>query len=136
MEFQSKMNASFHQLKRFTPEEKIPCIFSSDSKINIIFTKKRQYNKMIKLIPEIKRNNLFKYRKSERNPQKPLRISCESVLISRKISGTFYAKSRQKYMEFEGKSTRKLKEKQREFFTRANKNTKDKYKNYLNRIIY
>jgi len=34
-------------------------------------------------------------------PQKSLRISCQSVLISRKISGTFYAKSREKYMEFE-----------------------------------
>ena len=58
-------------------------------------------------------------------PQKSLRISCQSVLISRKISGTFYAKSREKYMEFEenkeefeGKRTRNLKEKHREFFTR------------------
>jgi hypothetical protein len=46
-------------------------------------------------------------------------------LISRKISGTFYAKFREKYMEFEenneefeGKRTRNLKEKHREFFTR------------------
>jgi hypothetical protein len=58
--------------------------------------------------------------------QKLLRISCQSVLISRKISGIFYAKSREKYMEFEknnkefeGKRTRNLKEKHREFFTRA-----------------
>jgi hypothetical protein len=55
-----------------------------------------------------------------------LRISCQSVLISRKISGIFYAKSREKYMEFaenneefEGKLTRNLKEKHREFFTRG-----------------
>ena len=72
---------------------------------------------MIKLILEITRNNLFKYRKSERSPQKSLRISCQSVLIPRKISGTFYAKSREKYMkfqenneEFKGKVTRNLKE--------------------------
>ena len=60
------------------------------------------------------RNNLFKYKKSERSPQKPLRISCRSLLIPRKIYGTFYAKSRGKYVEFEennvgydGKITRK-----------------------------
>jgi hypothetical protein len=58
---------------------------------------------MIKLILEITRNNLFKYRKSERSPQKPLRTSGQCVLIPRKISGTFYAKSREKYMGFEGK---------------------------------
>ena len=59
--------------------------------------------------------------------QKLLRISCQSVLISHKISGTFYAKSREKYTEFEenneefeGKRTRNLKEKHREFFTRGN----------------
>jgi hypothetical protein len=56
---------------------------------------------MIKLFLEITRNNLFKSKKSERSPQKPSRISCQSVLIPRKISGTFYAKSREKYMEFE-----------------------------------
>jgi hypothetical protein len=33
-----------------------------------------------------------------------MRISCQSVLIHRKISGTVYAKSREKYMEFEGKT--------------------------------
>ncbi len=32
--------------------------------------------------------------------QKLLRNSCQNILISRKISGTFYAKSREKYMEF------------------------------------
>jgi hypothetical protein len=85
---------------------------------------------MIKLIPEI--SNI----ENPKETTKPLRISCQSVLIPRKISGTFYTKSREKCMEFEGKSTRKLKEKQREYFTRANKNIKDKYKNYLNRIIY
>jgi hypothetical protein len=81
---------------------------------------------MIKFIIEIPRNNLFKYRKPERSPQKPLRISCQSVLIPRKISGIFYEKSREKYMEFEenneefeGKITRNLKEKHREFFTRV-----------------
>jgi hypothetical protein len=74
---------------------------------------------MIKLILEITRNNLFKYKKSERSPQKPLRISCQSDFNPRKISGTFYAKSREKYMEFEGKLTRNLKEKHREFFTRV-----------------
>jgi hypothetical protein len=73
---------------------------------------------MIKLILEITRNNLFKYRKSERSTQKSLRISCQSVLIPSRISGTFYAKYRKIYMEFEGKVTRKLKEKHREFFTR------------------
>jgi hypothetical protein len=36
----------------------------------------------------------------------------------RKISGTFYAKSCEKNMEFEEKVTRKLKEKHSEFFTR------------------
>jgi hypothetical protein len=56
---------------------------------------------MIKLFLEITRNNLFKSKKSERSPKKSLRISCQSVLIPRKISGTFYAKSREKYMEFE-----------------------------------
>jgi hypothetical protein len=74
---------------------------------------------MIKLILEITRNNLFKYRKTERSPKKPSRISCQSFLIPRKISGTFYAKSREKNMEFEGKMTRNLKEKYREFFTRV-----------------
>ena len=80
---------------------------------------------MIKLILEITRNNLFKYRKPERSPQKPPRISCQSVLIPRQISGTFYAKSHEKYMEFKenneefgGKMTRNLKAKYREFFTR------------------
>ena len=79
---------------------------------------------MIKLILEITRNNLFKYRKPERSPQKPPRISCQSVLI-RQISGTFYAKSHEKYMEFKenneefgGKMTRNLKAKYREFLTR------------------
>ena len=45
--------------------------------------------------------------------------------MPRKVSGTFYAKSRKKYMEFEenneefeGKMARNLKEKHREFFTR------------------
>ena len=73
---------------------------------------------MIKLIPEITRNNLFKYKNSERSPQKPLRISCQSVSIPRKITGNFSEKSRVKYMEFEenneefeGKITRTLKEK-------------------------
>ena len=80
---------------------------------------------MIKLTLEITRNNLFKYKKSERSSQKPQRISCQSVLIPRKISGTFYVKSSEKYMEFEGnneefegKTTRNLKGKHREFFTR------------------
>jgi hypothetical protein len=47
---------------------------------------------MKKLILEITRNNLFKYKKSERILQKPLRISFQSVLIP-KISDTFYVKS-------------------------------------------
>jgi hypothetical protein len=76
---------------------------------------------MIKLILEITRKSVFKYKNSERNTQKQLRISLQSVLIPRKISGTFYVKSREKYMEFEGKMTRNLKEKNREFFTRVNK---------------
>jgi hypothetical protein len=81
---------------------------------------------MIIVILEITQYNLFKYKKSERSPKKSLRISCQSVLIPRKISGTIYAKSREKYMdfeeineEFEGKVTRNLKEKHREFFTRV-----------------
>jgi hypothetical protein len=53
---------------------------------------------MIQLILEITRNNFFKSKKSERSHK---RISCKSVLISRKISGTYYAESREKYMEFE-----------------------------------
>ena len=56
---------------------------------------------MIKLILEITRNNLFKNRNPERSQQKPSRISCHSVLFPRKISGTFYAKFREKYMKFE-----------------------------------
>ncbi len=47
-----------------------------------------------------------------------------SKRLPRKISGTFYAKLREKYMEFEenneefeGKMTRNLKEKHRVFFT-------------------
>jgi hypothetical protein len=67
----------------------------------------------MKLILEITRNNLFKYKNSERSPQKPLKISCHSVLIPRNISGTFYAKSREKYMEFE-EINEELKEKLRE----------------------
>ncbi len=61
---------------------------------------------MIKFILEITLNNLFKYRKLERSPQKPSRISCQSVLIPRKISGIFYAKLCEKYMEFEVNMTR------------------------------
>jgi hypothetical protein len=53
---------------------------------------------MIKLILDLL---LFKYKMSERSLQKSLRISCQSVLIHRKISVTFYAKSREKYVEFE-----------------------------------
>ena len=74
---------------------------------------------MIKLILEI---TLFKTKKFK----KPPRISCQSVLIPRKISGTFYAESREKYMEFEennveieGNSTRNLKKKHKKFFTRV-----------------
>jgi hypothetical protein len=59
---------------------------------------------MIKLIHEITRNNLFKYNKSERSLQKPLRISCQRVLIPRKISGIFYAKFCEKYMDLEEKT--------------------------------
>jgi hypothetical protein len=81
---------------------------------------------MIKVILQITRNNLFKYKKSESSPKKSLRISCQSVLIPRKFSDTYYAKSREKYLdfeeiyeEFEGKVTRNLKEKHRDFFTRV-----------------
>jgi hypothetical protein len=42
----------------FIPEQKIPCIFASDYKRNLIFPKKRQ--SQLKLILEITRNNLFK----------------------------------------------------------------------------
>jgi hypothetical protein len=34
---------------------------------------------MIKLVLEISRNNLFKYKKSESSPQKSLRISCQNT---------------------------------------------------------
>ena len=53
---------------------------------------------MIKLILEISKINLFKSKKSEKSHK---RISCQSILISRKISSTFYAKSREKDVEFE-----------------------------------
>jgi hypothetical protein len=56
---------------------------------------------MIKLILEIPRNNLFKYKKFESSRQKSLRILCQSVLIPRKISGTFYAKSREQNLKFQ-----------------------------------
>ena len=77
-----------------------------------------------KKLPDISSSEMsYKFFKSL---QKLLRISCQSVLISRKISGTFYPKFREKYMEFEenneefeGKRTRNLKEKHREFFTRV-----------------
>jgi hypothetical protein len=69
---------------------------------------------------------LFQSKKSERSSQKSLRISCQSVLIPRKISSTFDAKSHENYMElednnekFEGKGTRNLKKKHREFFNRV-----------------
>jgi hypothetical protein len=63
---------------------------------------------MIKLTLEITRKNLFKFRAYKKSPQKPLRISCQSVLIPRKISGNFYAKSRVKYRVFEEKNEGKL----------------------------
>ena len=68
--------------------------------MKFIFPEKTGKSDMIKLILEITRNNLFKSKKSEKKTQKSLRISCQSVLIFRKISRTFYAKSREKYMEF------------------------------------
>jgi hypothetical protein len=74
---------------------------------------------MIKLILEFTQKNLFKCKKSDRSPQKSLRISSQSVLVPRKISGIFYANSSEKYMEFEEKSTRNLKEKHKEFFTQV-----------------
>jgi hypothetical protein len=55
---------------------------------------------MIKFILEITRNNLFKYRKPERSPQKPSGISCQSVLILVKFP-VLFRKFREKYMEFE-----------------------------------
>jgi len=57
--------------------------------MKFIFPEKTGKSDLIKLILEITRNNLFKSN------------SCQSVLISRKVSGTFYEKSREKYMEFE-----------------------------------
>ena len=60
------------------------------------------------IILEITRNNLFKYKMSERHKQKPLRISCQSDFNPRKISGTFYAKSRENTWNLM-KTTRKLK---------------------------
>ena len=69
--------------------------------MKFIFPEKTGKSDMIKLILEITRNNLFKSKKSEKS------VSCQSVFIS----GTFYAKSREKYMEldenkeqFEGKT--------------------------------
>ena len=79
--------------------------------MKFIFPKKTRNSNKIKLILEITRNNLFKTKKSERSPKKPSRIPCQSVLIPRKISGTFYVESREKYMEFEGNN--------KEFFTRV-----------------
>ena len=55
---------------------------------------------MIKLALAITRNNLFIYKKSERSPQKPLRILCQSVLIPRKISDDIYRLYREN-MNFE-----------------------------------
>ena len=69
--------------------------------MKFIFPEKTGKSDLIKLILEITRNNLFKSKKVRKKPQKSLRISCQSVLISRKISGTFYAKFRENYMEFE-----------------------------------
>jgi hypothetical protein len=57
--------------------------------MKFIFPEKIKNSNMIKLIFDITQNNLFKYEKSESSLQKPLRISCQSVLIPRKISGTF-----------------------------------------------
>jgi hypothetical protein len=79
---------------------------------------------MKKLILEIIQKNLFKTKKDEKSSQNPSRISCQSVLIPRKISGTFYVESRENFMEFEdnveieGNSTRNLKKKHKEFITR------------------
>ena len=69
--------------------------------MKFIFPEKTGKSDIIKLILEITLNNLFKSKKFRKKSQKSLRISCQSVLISRKISGTFYAKSREKYVEFE-----------------------------------
>ena len=88
--------------------------------MKFIFPERTRKSDMIKLILEITRNNLFKFKKVRKKPQKSLRISCQSVLISRRISGTFYAKSREKYMEFE-ENKEKFEEKHREFFTRGSK---------------
>jgi len=60
--------------------------------MKFIFPEKTGKSDKIKLILEITRNNLFKSKKVRKKPQKSLRISCQSVLISRKISGTFCAK--------------------------------------------
>jgi hypothetical protein len=51
---------------------------------------------MIKLILEFTQKNLFKCKKSDRSPQKSLRISSQSVIVPRKISGIFYANSSEK----------------------------------------
>jgi hypothetical protein len=67
----------------------------------IYFSRKNGKSNMIKFILQITRINSFKYKKSEKSPQKSLRISCQSVFIPRKISGTVYAKSTEKYLEFE-----------------------------------
>jgi hypothetical protein len=56
---------------------------------------------VIILTLEITLNNLFKYKKSESSPQNSFRISCQSVLIPRKISGTLLREISQKYMKFE-----------------------------------
>jgi hypothetical protein len=61
---------------------------------------------MIKLVPEITQNNLFESEKPERSPQKPLRISCQSVLIPCKIPDAFYMKY-PKNTSILNKSTRK-----------------------------
>jgi hypothetical protein len=59
---------------------------------------------MIILILEITRNNLFKNIKVRKKPTKSLKKFCQSVLILRKISSTFYAKFREINMKIEEKT--------------------------------
>jgi hypothetical protein len=67
---------------------------------------------MIKLIPDITRN-IYSIKESLKEAHK----SHYEFHVNKCLNtGTFYAKSREKYMEFEGKITRKFKEKHGKFF--------------------
>ena len=69
--------------------------------MKFIFPVKTGKSDMIKLILEITQDNWFKSKKSEKSHKSHWEFPDKASLISCKISGTFYAKSREKNMEFE-----------------------------------